>query len=83
MGLALGQLLEDRPTDGIDEGVGLGGQPAARATHAIGSPPPFWGSWPRAGELGSRTSLSSGCRPRKHLIRLSECAPSGRLGAVG
>jgi hypothetical protein len=44
MRLALGQLQGDRQTFGVDEGVDLRRQPAARATHATGSIAFFWAS---------------------------------------
>ena len=42
MGLALGQLERDRQAAGVDQGVDLGRQAAARATHATGSVVFFW-----------------------------------------
>ena len=41
MGLPGRQLQQDRTAGGIHQGMDLGRQPAARATHAIGSPPFF------------------------------------------
>ena len=42
MGLAFGELRGDRQTVGVDQGMDLGGQAAARATHATGSVVFFW-----------------------------------------
>lgn len=42
MSLAFGQLQADRAAFSIDEGMDLGGQAAARATHATGSLVFFW-----------------------------------------
>ena len=42
MGLAFGELQQDRQAAGVDQGVDLGGQPAARTTHATGSRLFFW-----------------------------------------
>jgi hypothetical protein len=42
MGLAFGELEQDRQAAGINERVDLGRQPAARATHATGSRRFFW-----------------------------------------
>ena len=41
VGLAFGELQHDRQAAAIDKGVDLRRQPAARATHATGSPPFF------------------------------------------
>ena len=42
VGLALGELQSDGQAIGVDQGVDLGGQAAARATHATGSVVFFW-----------------------------------------
>lgn len=42
VGLALGQLEADRSSLGVNECMDLGGQAAARATHATGSFVFFW-----------------------------------------
>ena len=42
VGLALGELQSDRQAIGVDQGVDLCGQAAARATHATGSFVFFW-----------------------------------------
>ena len=42
MGLAFGELEQDRQAAGVDQGMDFGRQPAARATHATGSRRFFW-----------------------------------------
>jgi hypothetical protein len=80
--LAFGQLQADGAVFGIDKGVDLGCQAAARATHATGSLI-FFGRWRHVDERGSTRRRSSGYRHRKQLIRLAECAPNDPPCATG
>src|SRR3546814_3122874 len=64
IGLAFAQDEADRQAIGIDHGVDLGGQPAARAAHATGSAVFFWALAPcrseerRVGKEGVSTCRS-------------------------